>query len=279
MATSDNFDMLSRLRAVIPWNWFPNTSAPVNIDDKLIDYNGNLITDGNGNPIDVLTYNSVTPTNSPVLDGLLSGCAATWSWVYSLLSFTKLQTRIATASGIFLDIIAYDFFANFLGRRSLELDSVFRGRIQRELFREKGTRAGLVKAVTDLTGRAPFLFEPGYTNDTGGYNTGSMGYGVAGGYGSIALPFQCFIKVYRPVGGGISSIGGYGSSPGGYGVGSLEYVNPSMYNVPVTDQDILNTINDVKPAATIVWTYITNFPISGHSVWDGFVWDSGVTWS
>lgn len=256
MATGDQNDMVGRLKAVLPPTWFPNTSQG-------------------------------QPTNSPVLDGLLNGIAWGWAQSYSLLQFAKQQTRIATASGVFLDMIAADFFGLFIKRRNAELDSPFRTRIQKELFREKGTRAGLIKALTDLTGRVPGVFEPAYPLDTGGYGHNPMtagtglGYNVAGGYGSLLLPFQFFLTPYRPTGGGVASVAGWGGliespltdgnghqignltviapfygMPGGWGVGAIEYASLSMVNTPVTDQNIYDEINDVRPAATIAWTSI-----------------------
>lgn len=229
----DITDMLARLRVALTSTWFPTTAQG-------------------------------TPTNSPVLDGLLSGVAYVWSQSYSLLQYVKSQARISTAGGVFLDIIASDFFGLFLSRRNAELDASLRTRIKKELLREKGTRAGLIAAVTDLTGRVPTVFEPGYTLDTGGWGvTGRMGYGVAGGYGSLVLPFQFFINALRPLGGGVASVAGYGhiggfnGMTGGYGVGSIEYVSLAMVNSPVVDQDILNVINDVKPVASIAWTTIS----------------------
>lgn len=256
MATGDQADMVGRLKAVLPPTWFPNTSQ------------GQV-------------------SNSPILDGLLNGIAWGWAQTYALLQFAKLQTRIATASGVFLDIIALDFFGTFIKRRNAELDNPFRARIQRELFREKGTRAGLIKALTDLTGRVPGVFEPAYPFDTGGYgHTGMMagtglGYGVAGGYGCLLLPFQYFLTPHRPTGGGVAIVAGWGGyitqpltdglgnqisdltvvvpfygMPGGWGVGAFEYASLSMVNTPVTDQAIYDVINDVRPAATIAWTSI-----------------------
>lgn len=257
MATGDLADMVGRLKAVLPWAWFPNTSQ------------GQI-------------------SNSPILDGLLSGVAWVWAQTYSLLQFAKLQTRIATASGVFLDMIAADFFGMFLKRRDAETDTSLRSRIDAELFREKGTRAGLIRALTDLTGRVPGVFEPAYPLDTGGYGKTGMtagtglGYGVAGGYGDLQLPFQFFLTPFRPKGGGVAIVAGWGGAftpteltdssgnqianllvdvpfygmPGGWGVGAIEYANLSMVNTPVTDQNIYDAINSVRPAATIAWTSI-----------------------
>lgn len=223
--TGDQQDMLARLRAVLPARWFPDTA--------------------------------------PVLDGLLGGLASGWSWAYQLLQYVKAQTRIATATDIWLDIIANDFFGDRLTRRSGQGDAAFRNRIQRELFRERGTRAAIVAALQDLTGRGPFVFEPARSTDTGGYSSmsgggGGLGYGSAGGWGSLALPFQCFITAYRPVGSGIATVSGWGGPSGGYGQGTIEYASLEMVQGQVTDNDIYAAVADVLPVAAIGWTRITN---------------------
>ena len=79
-------DMVSRLRAVIPASWFPIT-AP-----------------------------SATVSATPILDALLSGIAQAWSFCYALMVFVRQQTRIATATGGFLDMICIDLFGSVLKR-------------------------------------------------------------------------------------------------------------------------------------------------------------------
>jgi hypothetical protein len=221
----DRQDMLSRLRAVLPARWFPD--------------------------------------QAPVLDGVLSGLASTWSWAFHLLLYVRAQTRIATATDIWLDIIALDFFGTRLVRRPGQSDELLRTRIKRELFRERGTREAVIAALRDLTGRAPIVFEPARSADTGGYSSaahksGGMGYGVAGGWGNLALPFQCFITAYRPIGSGIATVSGWGNPVGGYGRGTLEYASLEMVQGQVTDDDIRATIADVLPVAAVGWTKIVS---------------------
>lgn len=222
MATGDTQDILARIKAVLPRGWFPDVT--------------------------------------PVLDGVLSGPANGWAFVYSLLAFVKLQARRLTASGVYLDMIAADFFGTFIKRRLLEPDGALSKRIGKELFREKGTRAGLIGALTDLTGRAPIVFEPANTFDTGGWDTGAFAFDSAGGWGEMDLPFQFFVTAYRPSGQGVANVGGFytgsGWAGGGWGVGAIEWVDPSMFAPQITDQDILNVIEDVRPAASIAWTRI-----------------------
>ena len=140
----DATDMLRRLKAVLPARWFAD--------------------------------------DSPILDGMLTGLSWGWTWVYGLLTYVRAQTRIATATDVWLDIIAQDFFATRVFRRPSELDNVLRRRIQRELVRERGTRAAVISVLTDLTGRMPQVFEPARPADTGGYGSATAG-GAGGGLG------------------------------------------------------------------------------------------------
>jgi hypothetical protein len=262
MATGDQSDILARIKAVLPAGWFPVTGGPY-LDDAVTDDAGNLLTTDDGQGI-YLTE-TVPASATPDLDGLLAGIAWMWSWVYALWSYARLQTRIATAADAFLDMISLDFFGvGVVPRRSSEPDDSFRARIKRNLLRPRGTRAAMISALTDLTGRPPTIFEPRNAGDTGAYgHLGSptvtgLAYNAAGGYGSLALPFQAFITAYRPIGQGIANVGGYGTEVGGYGVGALEYASPSLITGSVTDQDIYDEVARTMPAAAIGWTRISS---------------------
>ncbi len=212
--------MVTRIKAVLPTRWFPDTT--------------------------------------PVLDGLLNGLACAWAWAHSLLAYVQTQTRIATATDVWLDIIANDFFGSRLQRRAGQSDDAFRLLIQTSLLREHGTRQAIISAVQDLTGRAPTVFEPMRSTDTGGYAVGGAGYGVGGGWGSMELPFQCFVTAYRPTGSGIALVSGWGNSVGAYGTGAIEYASLAMVQGQVTDSDITAAIAEVLPVASIAWTRIQN---------------------
>jgi len=223
--TGDQKDMVQRLKAVLPSRWFSDVS--------------------------------------PILDGLLSGLSSGWAWLYGLVLFAQAQTRIGTASGIWLDMIAEDYFGARLRRRSGQTDDGFRHRIQVELLRERGTRAAITSVLQDLTGRTPVIFEPARTTDTGGYGNqagagGNLGYGTAGAWGSLAMPFQVFVTAYRPQSAGISSVTGWGSGAGGYGRGALEYRSLDMIAGQVTDADIFAAVSDVLPVTATAWTQIGN---------------------
>ena len=218
--TGDQNDMLERLKALLPRGWFGDS-----------------------------------PT---ILTALLSGFAAIFANVYSVLAYAKQQLRIATATDGFLDVISADFFGTTLPRKSGESDSAFRNRITVNLFRERATRNAIVTVLKALTGRSPLIVEPRRPSDTGGYGI-ACGYGVAGAYGSLVHTYQAFITAYRPIGTGIPYVAGYGASPGGYATPSrAEYANIGSMTTGVTDAAIYAAIASVLPAATIAWVSIAN---------------------
>jgi len=50
------------------------------------------------------------PDESPVLDTILTGLASGWIQLFNLLDYIRAQTRVATATDAWLDLIAADFF-------------------------------------------------------------------------------------------------------------------------------------------------------------------------
>ncbi len=217
--TGDRVDMAARLRAVLPPRWFSDTA--------------------------------------PVLEGVLAGIAEIWARMYALLEAVRRQTRIVTAEATFLDMISADLFGLRLRRRGGEEDVAFRARILKEILRERGTRAAVISVLLDLTGRMPLVFEPARPADTGGWQI-AAGYGVAGGWGSLALPQQCFVTALRPVGQGIGIVAGWGVPVGGWGVGNCAYGSLAEIAGRVTDADIAEAVAQVMPAATIAWLRIAS---------------------
>lgn len=85
------------------------------------------------------------------------------------------------------------------------------------------------------------------------------GYGVAGAYGSMLLPFQSFIIAYRPQTAGIPYVAGYGSPSSGYSTPSYgEYADISMVIGQVPDAAIDAAITAFRPASTVVWSAISS---------------------
>ncbi len=213
----DRPDLLARLRSLLPGGWFASPA--------------------------------------PALDGVLSGFAKLLSDAYGLIQYARSQARIRTATGGFLDLVALDYFGAALSRRPGENDAALRARVLANLFAEKATRRGVIKALEALTGRTPVIFEPARPADTGGYGV-ACGYGVAGGYGSLLLPFQAFVTAYRPAGQGIPNVAGYGGAPGGYGSPGSEYASLSQVVGQVLDSDIFQAVSDSAPVGTVLWTKI-----------------------
>jgi hypothetical protein len=217
--TGDTNDMLARLKMVLPARWFADVT--------------------------------------PILDAVLTGLANAWSQLYGLLATVKLQTRLITASGVFLDIAASDYFGSALPRRAGEADAAYSARIRANLIAQRATRAGVVAALVNITGRKPLIFEPLNPTDTGGYNV-NLGYNQVGGYGCAFLPLQFFVTAYRPNATPVSNAGGYSTGPGGYNTAPMFYADTTEFPGMVSDDDIYAAIASVLPAAGVAWTNITN---------------------
>jgi hypothetical protein len=177
----------------------------------------------------------------------------------------RLQTRIATATDGFLDLIAFDFFGTKLPRRPNQTDASYRSNIQANLFPQRNTRAAIIGVLTKITGRVPQVFEPTRPADTGAYNNGSLAYGVAGGYGSLAYPYQSFVTAFRPHGTGIPNIAGYGTPTGAYNTPSQAEYATAAFTAGINDADIYAAIEGVRTGATIVWTRISSWLAPGAS--------------
>lgn len=198
---------------------------------------------------------------APIRDAIIGGLSDSASWCYAMIGYAKAQTRLATAYGVWLDILCYDFLGMNLTRAGSQ-DDAFRAVIKATVLQERVTRQGMIDAVLALTGKTPWIFEPWNTYDTGGYANsasgqiagGQFGYGVGqGGYGNMNLPGQIFMKVYRGGPSGVPKVAGYGTPAGGYGVGAIEYISSEVAQIGVTNDMILRVINLTKPTGTTVW--------------------------
>jgi hypothetical protein len=240
MATGDRTDLLGRIQSLLPRGWFGDS-----------------------------------PT---ILTALLTGFAAIYASLYTVLSYARQQMRIATATDGWLDVISADFFGPSLPRKTNESDTAFRNRITVNLFRERATRKAIIQVLTTLTGRASTIVEPERPADTGGYGIPTSGYSVAGAYGSMLLSFQAFVTAYRPHGTGIPFVAGYGSSPSGYSIASRgEYASLSMVLTTVADADIYAAVASVIPIGTIVWVNISaDVPATPSFLDSTFILDSSV---
>lgn len=218
--TGDQDDFVARLQRLIPNGWF-------------------------------------TVGQAALRDGLLTGIANSLAFIYSMLAYLRLQSRISTATDGFLDLIAADFFGKSLFRASNQTDDSFRARIIASILRERGTRNAVIGILQQLTGRRAIVFEPQRPLDTGVYGGPGLAYGLVGGYGSLQLPYQSFVTAFRPPGQGIPNIAGYGIPTGAYSTASqAEYASLSMIQ-GITDRDLYSAVNSVRPAGYTIWMRIS----------------------
>ena len=176
-------------------------------------------------------------SQAPLASGLANAFAVTQSYVYSLIAYARLQTRIATATDGWLDMIAADFFGGTFYRHSGQSDASFRAAIILNLFSPRGTRQSVIQALTNLTGIAPVMVEFNRPTDTGVYGGPEAGFGLAGAYGSFNMPMQAMVTAYRPW--------NLSTAPLGY--------------LP-TDAEIIAAVEAVRPAGYTIWMQIQNAP-------------------
>lgn len=200
-----------------------------------------------------------TADPTPVLDSLLLGLGTALAGIRSLIAYAALQTRIATATGGWLELIAFDFFGADFPRFNAEPDADYSRRIRQETLRQRNTRAAIDSAVFDITGMHPHIFEGFHAPTNGGYGTPAFAFGRAGRWGSNTSPFHVIVTMPRPTGYTIPYRGGWGSQTGGYGSGNFSFVDDSsLQGHGATAADILAAINRVRAAGIRVIVRFTS---------------------
>lgn len=177
--------------------------------------------------------------SAPLISALLTGLATSAAFIYSLIAYLRLQTRIATATDGNLDMIAGDFFGTTLARRAGQTDANFRALILASLLRERGTRAGMLKILLDLTARVATIVEFTRPLDTGAVGQARIAYlnltGAAGNFGSSpnaaanqivgSIDIRVFMAMGNWASGALAIFIGKrsaaGAAAGSYGFGTL----------------------------------------------------------
>lgn len=221
MAVGDQGDILQRLQNLMPPGWF-------------------------------------APGATPIRDALLAGIANAFAFIFSLFTYLKLQTRIATATDGFLDLISFDFFGGKLPRAGGQADSSFRNQIIAFLFRQRNTREAIILVIQQLLGTTPAIIEPQRAGDAIAIDCAStVGIDVAGVVGDGGMPLQCFVTVTLPTSLAIATpmIAGYGIPFGGYGIGQMAYASAPTID-PVQAADIYAALESVRPVTGVIWTRI-----------------------
>lgn len=182
--TGSQTDFARRLRGLLPGGWFPLPPA------------------------------SGGTEQAPVLVGVLNGFGAALAAVWTLLGQVQSQTRLATASGIFIDAFADDYFGvGGLPRQSGETDAAYAARIKASLIAQKNTRAAVSAAVAAVAGAPPTIIEPMNANDCHATASaaspavgGGYGYGCAGLRTGTLTGGQFFLIAGNPGGAALNAI-------------------------------------------------------------------------
>jgi hypothetical protein len=233
MATGDQNDMAARIRSYLPQGWFPSAGLPI-----------------------TPATSAVEP--APVLNAILQGFASALAFCYSLITYTRLQTRIATATDGFLDLIANDFFGTMIMRGLGQSDSLFRRVILGNLFIQLVTRVGITGVLVELTGRTPTIFEPSRPMDAfclGIPQNGGLGYSQLGDY---LMPAQALIIAHLPLTQGIPYVAGLGSTYGG--LTQSPYMNlpaPNSGGNFVTAANIYAAVEASRAVGVTTWVNIS----------------------
>lgn len=192
--------------------------------------------------------------DSPSVNALMQGAAWVLSFLYSLFLFAKLQTRFATMTGGWLDLGAGDYFGGALRRFGSEPDSSYGRRIRLEVLRPRNTRTGIDRAVYDLTGNHPTIFEPWRPADVGCIGVSMwVGYGMPG---TPTAPNTVYITTPAPRGFGIPNVPGLDDSLTGIEATlALADTADVIANGP-TPTDVLNALERCRTAGR---TYLVHF--------------------
>jgi hypothetical protein len=137
------------------------------------------------------------PDVDPVAQSAVNAVAMVASNLWEQQAECGDQQRIATASGVFLDLAAEDFFGfRSFKRRANETNESYRARIQANLLRPLGTKQAMYDVLYDLTTYAPTVFEP--ATDGAIMDQTAFMDDPGARSGSYTIPWQVFIDVRRP---------------------------------------------------------------------------------
>lgn len=224
------------------------------------------------------------PKDGPVINGVAAGVAEPYAFNFQQLSYIVQQTRLATATDEFLDLIADDLFGKMaLPRHIGEANDAYRTRIFAELLRPRGTRDAIAQALEDLTGFRPTITEPWRPSDSGCWseltpewlaidpenlpespgdypNSGGFFWDAGKGVGSNTMPYQMFVDVTRPLGAALNSQGYGDLDPdfviGGFEEARIQWAEGVDGAGSSLDRDILRVIEKTRAAGTTVWVNI-----------------------
>jgi hypothetical protein len=83
-------------------------------------------------------------------------------------------------------------------------------------------------------------------------------YNAAGGWGSLEMPFQTFVRALRPITPGIAMVNGWGGCIGGFGMALSGYISLETNTSEPSDEEICREVARTSSAGAIVWISITS---------------------
>lgn len=198
--------------------------------------------------------------DAPALDALLSGVAALLAWFYGLYQFTRAQTRVATSTGGWLDLSAGDVAGGDLPRFSGETDAAYARRIRLEPLRDRNTIPAIRKAVFDITGIEPDVYEGFDTFGNGAFGASNLALSRAGRWSSTQLAFVVLVTVYMHNNYGIPNRGGFDDGAGGLGDGNFSWADASeIIGSGATQDDVLAALERVRAAGVTIYATFATF--------------------
>lgn len=188
---------------------------------------------------------------------LFAGLAEPHDQLCKNILYTFNACRIATATDAALDAIGQDYFGGELQRYRNESDELYRQRILIHLLLEKGTIAGIKRAIELATGFTPVIREPwnrktfpvAYYNLKNAYG----GYWNRSKLFAPSLRYQMFIDARLPAFQSDNKpqpIYGFGSAA--FNVPNCAWFKPrGIWSRGHRELD--KVINAAKPVGTIAW--------------------------
>lgn len=232
MAVGDPNDILKDVVSVLPPGWFTESGAST----------------------------GTAQSKTPIRDMVLAGVASVGSWAYSLFQGVQGQTRIATATGGWLDIASTDLFAGALPRVAGESDAAFRARIKANLFAKADTRAAIQNALAVLTGKPVRMMEPWAPADTAVWDRAYYDVDTAaapGQYADASMRYQGFIQCVLP------AVTGPNSIPIGSTLDGLGFYDSSSYG--------WDAPSPALAGATLIYNLVNRLKVYGTKIWVQFV--------
>ena len=163
------------------------------------------------------------------------------------LSYMEAQTRISSATGMWLDVISVEYFGlGNLPRRPNEADAAFQARVLQEMLLPRGTRGAMTEALTILTGVAPTIFEPAI--DLASWDV-DFAWDSSGAWGSYDMPYQGFIGVPLPQEPPLDLAGW---DQGGWDQ-TLCLIDATQEASAIGEEEVLRVVRLTQPAGVTMW--------------------------